>query len=359
MIGLGVGIDYALFIVTRHRDQLRGRDGGPRVDRARDRDRGRRRRLRRQHGDHRAAARCCSPASRSSRTLGYTAAIVVLVAVLAAITLLPACSACSAARINALRLPGLQDPPRRARRTAGSAGRGWSPTARGRRWSRRRHPRRARGAAAHLHLGQTDVGALPTDTTARQAYDRMRQGFGAGSTGRCWSPSTSASRRSPTRSSSTRSTSSSSSSSSRTAAAAAIAAGWRRRAGAGRRRSSQAQSADVDAGSSSSSRSSASRPSSPRPTRACSSCATDLQKTAGVKSVTPAAASTSTARAAVYTLIADDRAVLATRPRTSSTRCATRDPQGHQGPGHDRRRRRHDRRLHRPRRRRSPTSCRW
>ena len=27
MIGLGVGIDYALFIVTRHKLQLQGRDG--------------------------------------------------------------------------------------------------------------------------------------------------------------------------------------------------------------------------------------------------------------------------------------------------------------------------------------------
>ena len=34
-----------------------------------------------------------------------------------------------------------------------------------------------------LHLGQTDVGALPKDTQARQAYDRMSAGFGAGSNG--------------------------------------------------------------------------------------------------------------------------------------------------------------------------------
>ncbi len=34
-----------------------------------------------------------------------------------------------------------------------------------------------------LHLGQTDVGALPTDTQARQAYDIMSAGFGSGSNG--------------------------------------------------------------------------------------------------------------------------------------------------------------------------------
>ena len=35
----------------------------------------------------------------------------------------------------------------------------------------------------NLHLGQTNIGALPKDTQARQAYDRMTRGFGAGSNG--------------------------------------------------------------------------------------------------------------------------------------------------------------------------------
>ncbi len=42
MIGLGVGIDYALFIVTRHQAQRRDGHGDARVDRARDGDVGRR-----------------------------------------------------------------------------------------------------------------------------------------------------------------------------------------------------------------------------------------------------------------------------------------------------------------------------
>src|SRR5262249_42891588 len=34
-----------------------------------------------------------------------------------------------------------------------------------------------------LHLGQTDIGALPTDTQSRQAYDIISRGFGAGTNG--------------------------------------------------------------------------------------------------------------------------------------------------------------------------------
>ena len=47
MIGLGVGIDYALFIVTRHLEQRRDGMDDARVDRARGRDVGRRGRVRR------------------------------------------------------------------------------------------------------------------------------------------------------------------------------------------------------------------------------------------------------------------------------------------------------------------------
>ena len=50
MIGLGVGIDYALFIVTRHLEQRRDGMATRRVDRARERDLGRR--------------GACSPAAR-------------------------------------------------------------------------------------------------------------------------------------------------------------------------------------------------------------------------------------------------------------------------------------------------------
>ena len=83
MIGLGVGIDYALFIVTRHLEQRRDGMATRRVDRPRDRDA--------------PAARSSSPACTVMiallslaivgiplvTTLGYTSALVVAVAVLA------------------------------------------------------------------------------------------------------------------------------------------------------------------------------------------------------------------------------------------------------------------------------------
>ena len=182
MIGLGVGIDYGLFMVSRHRDQLRG---GMEVDES--------------------VARATATSGGAIvfaggtviiallalalsgiplvTTLGYTAAIVVLIAVLAAITLLPAILTMLGPRVNAIRLPGMKvhhdERPH-----------GWQ------RWARfvAGHPWPALAVGVvvllvlalplrNLHLGQTDVGALPTDTQARQAYDRMTTGFGAGSNG--------------------------------------------------------------------------------------------------------------------------------------------------------------------------------
>ena len=56
MIGLGVGIDYGLFVVTRHRDQLRGRAWRSPESIARTTATvGRRGGVRRRHGDHRPA----------------------------------------------------------------------------------------------------------------------------------------------------------------------------------------------------------------------------------------------------------------------------------------------------------------
>ena len=134
MIGLGVGIDYALFIVTRHRERLG--EGLP-PDEAAARacaTVGQRRRLRRRDGGDRAAARWRSPTSRSSARSGSLgggrgadrgAAC--------ALTLLPALLAILGERIESLRV---LDPPRRTHdqsRTAGSAGRAASGSARGRR----------------------------------------------------------------------------------------------------------------------------------------------------------------------------------------------------------------------------------
>ena len=63
MLGLAVGIDYALFIVNRHRGNILRGDGPARVDRALGRDRRQRRRLRRHHRRHRPRrARALRPA---------------------------------------------------------------------------------------------------------------------------------------------------------------------------------------------------------------------------------------------------------------------------------------------------------
>jgi uncharacterized membrane protein YdfJ with MMPL/SSD domain len=182
MIGLGVGTDYALFIVTRHRSQLAG-GMEPRESAARA--------TATSGGAVVFAASTVIIALLSLAaagipivtTLGYTAAIVVLVAATAATTLLPAILGLIGLGINRLRVPGMQthhdDRPH-----------GWA------RWAAfvGSHPWPALilGLAvlivfalpvSYLHLGQTDNGALPTTTQSRQSYDAMTEGFGSGSNG--------------------------------------------------------------------------------------------------------------------------------------------------------------------------------
>jgi RND superfamily putative drug exporter len=180
MIGLGVGIDYALFIVTRHKLQLKdGMDvhesiarstataGGAVV-----------------FAGFTVVIALCSLAFAGIplvSTLGYTAAIAVVVAVLAATTLLPAMLGALGPRIDSLRVklgkthPDDHEPH------------GW------RRWAEGVSVRPWRSAIAafavlvvlalpvtQLELGQNDIGALPKDTTSRQAFDGLDEGFGPG-----------------------------------------------------------------------------------------------------------------------------------------------------------------------------------
>ncbi|HEX5375120.1 MAG TPA: MMPL family transporter, partial [Solirubrobacterales bacterium] len=183
MIGLGVGIDYALFIVTRHKLQLA--DGME---------------LRESIARSTATAggavvfagftvviALCSLAFAGIplvSTLGFTAAIAVVVAVAAATTLLPAMLGALGPRINSLRVQIGKTHPDDAEPH------GW------RRWARGVAARPWRSAVAalavlivlslpifQLELGQNDVGALPKSTTARQAYDSLTQGFGPGVNG--------------------------------------------------------------------------------------------------------------------------------------------------------------------------------
>jgi putative drug exporter of the RND superfamily len=182
MIGLGVGIDYGLFIVTRHRQFLaEGFDPDESIARANATS----------GGAVVFAGSTVIIALLSLvvagiplvTTLGYTAASVVLIAVLAATTLLPAMLGVAGAHINSLKIPGLKHEHDRKPH-------GW------RRWALfiARHPWPSMGVAVvilvvlafpirNLHLGQTDSGALPNDTQTRKSYDATCKGFGCGQNG--------------------------------------------------------------------------------------------------------------------------------------------------------------------------------
>jgi RND superfamily putative drug exporter len=182
MIGLGVGIDYALFIVTRH---FRGLNDG----------------LPMQESIARAAATSGGAVFFAGgtvtialvslaiadiplvTTMGLMAAVAVVIAVLAALTLLPAVLAILGPRINALRVRKLQ--PESAAKTGA-----WA------KWAADIAKRPAiAGLAAltilipltiplfSLNLGQQDTAALSTSTTARQAYDLLSKYFGPGANG--------------------------------------------------------------------------------------------------------------------------------------------------------------------------------
>ncbi len=184
MIGLGVGIDYALFVVTRHRMYL-GKGFAP------------------EDAAARAVATAgsavvfagttvvialCSLAVARIPTvsaLGYTAAVAVLVAVCAAVTLLPALLALAGERINSLHLPFVSK-----EKVHDTRPHGWA------RWARgvARHPIPAAIAATalllllaipllKLQLGQVNNGAEPKSTQERQSYDGLTAGFGVGANG--------------------------------------------------------------------------------------------------------------------------------------------------------------------------------
>ncbi len=183
MIGLGVGIDYALFIVTRHKLQLR--DG-----------------MEMEESIARATATAGGAVLFAGTTvvialgslffagiplvtkLGYCAAVAVVVSVVAATTLLPALLSALGPRINSLRVKLGRTHPDDHRPH------GWA------RWARgvARRPWISLVAATavlvvlalpllNLHLGQSDTGAMSESTTARQAYDGLEKGFAAGTNG--------------------------------------------------------------------------------------------------------------------------------------------------------------------------------
>jgi len=183
MIGLGVGIDYALFIVTRHKLQLReGMEMRESIARATATAGGAV-----LFAGFTVVIALCSLAFAGIplvTTLGYTAAIAVLTAVCAAVTLLPALLGALGPRIDSLRVRVGRDHPDDARPH------GWL------RWADgvAAQPRRATIASLlvlvvlsipllSLELGQNDISAFPKSTTVRQSAEGLREGFGQGSIG--------------------------------------------------------------------------------------------------------------------------------------------------------------------------------
>ncbi len=186
LIGIGVGIDYSLLVLTRFRSAMH--DGKDRHD---------------------AVVEAVTTAGRSVIIAGATvviavlglaltglpymygvalsASIAVLVVMLASVTLLPALLSFLGPRVDRLRIPFL------GRSLNKPEGNGESPAAR---WSHavQRRPWTAAIAgtalllalaapALGMRLGFPDAGNDPPDTMTRQAYDLNTEGFGPGTNG--------------------------------------------------------------------------------------------------------------------------------------------------------------------------------
>jgi RND superfamily putative drug exporter len=183
MLGLGVGIDYALFILTRHRQNLASGQSVPV-----------------------AVGRANATAGLSvlfagitvmvailglklsgipmMEKMGYGSAIMVAVVMLASITLLPAMLGVVKHRVNSVRVPFVKQKPAD------------NPDAFSARWAARvvAKPVRYGGVAAivlgvlaiplfSMHLGFADAGNDAPDSTTRKAYDHMADGYGPGTNG--------------------------------------------------------------------------------------------------------------------------------------------------------------------------------
>ena len=183
MLGLGAGIDYALFIVTRHRQNLaEGADVEDSIGRA-----------------IATAGQAVVFAGGTviiaigglvvagipaAAIMGASAAIVVAVMVLASITLLPALLGFAGSNIDRFRLPGMQ-----ARVEAGENnvwGR-WARHVAGRPWRYLIASVLVLGLLAvpllDMRLAMPDASTASEDETRRQAHELLVEGFGAGFSG--------------------------------------------------------------------------------------------------------------------------------------------------------------------------------
>ncbi len=183
MLGLGVGIDYALFILARHRQNLASGQSVPV-----------------------AIGRANATAGLSvlfagvtvivailglkvsgipmMAMMGYGSAIMVAVTMLASITLLPALLGVVKHKVNSARVPFIKQKP------------AYNPNSKSARWAEKVVAKPVRyGAPAALilgvlaipvfsmHLGFADAGNDAPDSTTRKAYDLMADGYGPGTNG--------------------------------------------------------------------------------------------------------------------------------------------------------------------------------
>jgi RND superfamily putative drug exporter len=190
MIGLGVGIDYALFVVTRHREQLAG---GMSVTDSAGHANGTSGMAVLFAGTTVVIAICGLVVAGipTVTTMGFSTAVVVAISVVAAVTLLPALLGLIGTKINSLRLPWVKRSqveremhPERMRTGF------WV------RWAKHVASKPWRyliasvvlllalaAPALSMRLGQTDAGTLSTSSTQRRAYDLLGTGFGKGFNG--------------------------------------------------------------------------------------------------------------------------------------------------------------------------------
>jgi putative drug exporter of the RND superfamily len=183
MIGLGVGIDYALFIVARYREnRSRGQDNAAALHAA--------------MGSSGAAvvfaggtvvvamAALALTGLGVLTSIGLATSLVVLIAVAAATTLLPALLSLLGDRIDTGRLLRRQHT---AVRAEGSAWWRFAHRISGRPWPYLLVATAVllllAAPALRLQTGFPDAGNDPTTTTQRRAYDLLAKGFGPGANG--------------------------------------------------------------------------------------------------------------------------------------------------------------------------------
>src|SRR5215203_466400 len=185
LIGIGVGIDYSLLVLTRFRSAMR--DGKDRHD---------------------AVVEAVTTAGRSVLIAGSTvvisvlglfltglpymygvaisASLAVLVMMIAAVTLLPALLAYLGPKVDRLRLP-LLGRTRKVKVHGESPAASWSHAVQRRPWTAAIAATAVLLALAApalgMRLGFPDAGNDPPDTMTRQAYDLNTEGFGPGTNG--------------------------------------------------------------------------------------------------------------------------------------------------------------------------------